>query len=57
VRLRWTPGGDLAGTLREGEQVEILYRRQTVNDREWVQVRDQKGRVGWVAAEYIQPVP
>jgi len=28
-----------------------------VNDQEWVQIRDQKGRVGWVAAEYVRPVP
>ena len=53
--LRWTPGGAIAGTLREGERVEILYRSETTDDVEWVQVRDEQGRIGWVAAEYVTP--
>jgi uncharacterized protein YgiM (DUF1202 family) len=53
--LRWTPGGVIAGTLRQGEQVELLYRRETTDGVEWVQVRDEQGRIGWVAAEYITP--
>jgi uncharacterized hydrophobic protein (TIGR00271 family) len=53
--LRWTPGGAIAETLRQGERVEILYRRETTAGVEWVQVRDEQGRVGWVAAEYITP--
>lgn len=57
VRLRWTPGGAIAGLLREGDRVEVLYERQNVNDQEWVRVRDQEGRIGWVAADYLLPVP
>jgi uncharacterized hydrophobic protein (TIGR00271 family) len=57
VRLRWTPGGAIAGVLREGERVEILYQRQTVDDQEWLQIRDQGGRIGWVVAQYVQPQP
>jgi len=54
VNLRWTPGGPIAGVLREGEQVRILSQRQTAGNQEWIQVRDQQGRVGWVAAQYVQ---
>jgi uncharacterized hydrophobic protein (TIGR00271 family) len=57
VRLRWTPAGTIAGVLREGDQVEILYARQIVDDLEWVNVRDRDGRVGWVAVQYVQPLP
>ena len=53
--LRRTPGGAIARTLREGERVEILYRSETTDDVEWVQVRDEQGRIGWVAAEYVTP--
>ena len=53
--LRWTPGGAIAGTLREGERVEILYRRETTGGVEWVEVCDEQRRIGWVAAEYVTP--
>ncbi len=51
--LRWTPGGTIGGTLREGARVEILYRREITGGIEWVEVRDAQGRTGWVAAEYL----
>jgi uncharacterized hydrophobic protein (TIGR00271 family) len=57
VRLRWTAGGATAGVLREGERVEVLRQRQTIGDQEWLQIRDQEGRTGWVAAQYVQPQP
>lgn len=57
VRLRWTPGGATAGVLREGEQIEVLYERQLLEDQEWVQIRDQQGRVGWVASQFVQLQP
>ncbi|MDY6875367.1 MAG: DUF389 domain-containing protein [Chloroflexota bacterium] len=53
--LRLTPGGAIAGTLREGERVELLYRRETIDGVEWMKVRDEQGRIGWVAAEYVTP--
>jgi len=53
--LRWTPGGDIVETLREGERVEILYRSETAGGVDWVEVRDEQGRIGWVAAEYLTP--
>jgi uncharacterized hydrophobic protein (TIGR00271 family) len=57
ARLRWTPSGAIAGVLREGDRVEILYQRRMVENQEWVQVRDQEDRVGWVAAQYVRPQP
>lgn len=53
--LRWTPGGAIAGTLREGECVELLYGRETTDGVEWVEVGDEQGRIGWAAAEYVTP--
>jgi uncharacterized hydrophobic protein (TIGR00271 family) len=57
VRLRWTPNGTTAGVLREGDPVFVLYRREIVDEQEWVEIRDQNERIGWVAAQYIQPLP
>jgi hypothetical protein len=57
VRLRWTPDGITAGVLREGDPVTILYRREIVDNQEWVQIRDENGRIGWIAARYIQALP
>ncbi|MBE9470695.1 MAG: DUF389 domain-containing protein [Chloroflexi bacterium] len=53
--LRRTPGGAIARTLREGERVELLYRSETTDGVEWVEVRDEQGRIGWVATKYITP--
>jgi uncharacterized hydrophobic protein (TIGR00271 family) len=57
VFLRQTPGGEVVDALAEGAPVEILNEREVVDDIEWVQVRDEDGRVGWVAAQYVQPQP
>ncbi len=57
LRLRWTPGGAVAGVLPEGARVEILYERQELEGEEWIKIRDEQGRVGWVAARYVQPQP
>ena len=57
VRLRWTPDGITAGVLREGDPVTILYRREIVDNHEWVQIRDENGRIGWIAARYVQALP
>jgi uncharacterized hydrophobic protein (TIGR00271 family) len=57
VRLRLTPNGATAVVLREGDPVTILYQREFAAELEWIQVRDQEGRVGWVAAPYVQPQP
>jgi uncharacterized hydrophobic protein (TIGR00271 family) len=57
VRLRLTPNGLIIGALREGAPVTILYGRDVAEDLEWVEVRDQEGRVGWVALLYVQSQP
>jgi len=53
--LRRAPGGAIARTLREGERVELLYQSETTDGVEWVEVRDEQGRIGWVATKYITP--
>ena len=55
LRLRRTPGGEIASVLAEGAQVEILYERQEINNQEWIKIRDAAGQVGWVAAQYLEP--
>lgn len=53
--LRDAPGGKVIAALPEGTPVEILYRRETANNIEWVEVRDAQGRIGWVAAQFLAP--
>jgi hypothetical protein len=57
VRLRWRPNGLTAGVLPEGALVTVLYRREVVDNQEWVQIRDENGRTGWIAAQYVQALP
>jgi len=51
--LRDAPAGKIIGFLPEGAPVQILYRRETVNQVDWIEVRDAAGRVGWVSARYL----
>jgi uncharacterized hydrophobic protein (TIGR00271 family) len=53
LRLRQSPGGPVIATLREGEQLEVLYARQIVDGLVWVEVRDKEGRIGWIPAFYL----
>lgn len=53
VYLRETPGGHAIVWLPEDAPVLILYQRQTVNEREWIEVRNILNQVGWVPAEYL----
>jgi len=53
LRLRDAPEGAIIDTLPEGAPVQILYRRETVEGGEWVEVQDTLGRTGWVSAEYL----
>jgi uncharacterized hydrophobic protein (TIGR00271 family) len=53
VFMRDVPGGKVLAVLSETAPVQILYRRETVNDVEWVEIRDALGRVGWVAARFV----
>jgi uncharacterized hydrophobic protein (TIGR00271 family) len=57
VLLHWTPAGTVAGALREGAQVLVLNERETVENQEWVMVRDDAGRLGWIAVQFVQQLP
>jgi len=53
IYLRETPGGKIIIWLPEDAPVLILYRRQTINGREWIEVRNVLNQVGWVLTEYL----
>lgn len=53
VYLREGPAGKVIGALPEGAAVLILYQRQIVNGREWIEIQDALGRIGWVQAMYL----
>jgi len=53
VYLRETPAGKIIGSLPEGAAVRILYQREIVNNREWIEILDIYGRTGWVQAIYL----
>jgi len=53
VYLRETPAGKIIGTLPEGAAVRILYQREIINNREWIEILDIYGRTGWVQAIYL----
>ncbi|HRV96344.1 MAG TPA: SH3 domain-containing protein, partial [Anaerolineae bacterium] len=54
LRLRWTPGGPIAGALPEGTIVDVLPQHEVDADGvDWVKVDVLDGRSGWVAAEYV----
>ncbi|HMR65934.1 MAG TPA: DUF389 domain-containing protein [Anaerolineae bacterium] len=54
IRLRWTPGGPISGTLPEGTMLFVSRQRETDADGvEWVRVDLEDGRFGWVAAAYL----
>ncbi len=56
LRLRQSPGGPVIATLRDGEQLEVLYGMQVIDGLVWVEVRDPEGRVGWIPALYLQTI-
>ena len=53
VYLRKTPAGKIIGSLLEGAAVRILYQREMVNDREWIEILEIYGRTGWIQAIYL----
>jgi uncharacterized hydrophobic protein (TIGR00271 family) len=53
LRMRQWPDGPVIATLREGEQLTILYGRQIINGLVWLEVRDSEGRVGWLPEHYL----
>ena len=53
VYLRESPGGAMLTWLPDGAPVQILYQRETVNDREWIEIRTILNQAGWVPIEYL----
>jgi hypothetical protein len=53
LKLRKAPNGELIDSLPDGTVVELLGESQTAVGLEWRNVRDPKGREGWVAAQYL----
>ena len=53
IRLRWVPGGPVAGALPEGTILTVLYDHEVIDKVDWVKVADPEGRTGWVVAEYL----
>lgn len=53
LRMRQWPDGPVIATLREGEQLTILYGRQIVNGLVWLEIRDSEGRIGWLPEHYL----
>ena len=53
LRMRQWPNGPVIATLREGEELIILYGRQVVNGLIWLEIRDSEGRIGWLPEHYL----
>lgn len=54
VFLREEPTGEIIpGPLRENAPVWLLYERITINEFEWIQIKDVLDRIGWVRAEFL----
>ncbi len=58
IVLRAEPGqGERIGGLTDGIQVTPLGEEVSISERVWLRVRDQDGRVGWIAAEFTSATP
>jgi len=57
VHVLDAPEGNILFSLPEGWPVYILYERQTVNNVEWLQIRNANGDVGWVPSIYVSIRP
>ncbi|MCU0485536.1 MAG: DUF389 domain-containing protein [Anaerolineales bacterium] len=53
VYLRDTPGGKIIIWLPENTPVSILYEKQTIDGREWIEIRNVLNQTGWVLVEYL----
>jgi hypothetical protein len=53
IYLRESPGGKIIATLPDAAPVQILYRRESLNGVEWIEIQDVLGRMGWVLAQYL----
>jgi uncharacterized hydrophobic protein (TIGR00271 family) len=55
VFLRQTPGGEIVPgvVIPEGATIFLLYQREIVDGVEWLEVRDEQGRAGWIKAIFV----
>jgi len=51
--MRESPGGKVPIWLPEDAPILMLYRRHTINNREWIEVRNILNQTGWVPVEYV----
>ena len=56
LQLYQSPGGPVIGSLRAGQTLSLLYRRQEFSGMIWVEVLDSEGRLGWIPEYYLQIV-
>lgn len=52
--FHWTPGGRTAGFFAEKISLELTGERRLIDEVEWVQVKAEDGRFGWIEAEFLQ---
>ncbi len=55
--LRDAPLGKITSILPEGSPVQLLGERRTVDQFEWIKVRDLMGRVGWIQGRFLRIEP
>ncbi len=56
LQLYQSPGGPVIGAIRAGQNLTILYGRQTAEGIIWVEVMDAEGRIGWLPEVYLRQV-
>ncbi len=57
VTLRESPNGKVIVYLPDGTEVKVLEGRDWQKGLLWVQVRDLKGRIGWVLGQFVSIHP
>lgn len=53
LELLQFPGGPVIATLRNNQELIVLYNREVYDGLVWVQVEDEEGRIGWVPEIFI----
>jgi hypothetical protein len=48
-----TPAGRIVFALPEGAPVHLLSGCTTVNERDWIEIKEELGRTDWVQALYL----
>jgi hypothetical protein len=53
MQLRQWANGPVIATLRQGDQLIVLYKVAIVDGLVWIEVQDEEGRVGWIPQIYV----